>query len=219
MQRVIRGFAQFSAGEATVLRLIVKVDVDGSLDPVVSSLKTVEVDPDGPKVHIIHSEVGDISENDVNLAQSSGAIVIGFNVDPDTAARKAADNYGIDIRTYTVIYTLIEDVEKALRGLLDPVYEDKVIGRAEVRAIFRIPRTGNIAGSYILDGLARRNAKAQVRRKDDLVAPKQNVSSLKRFEEDVREVRSGFECGIGLSNFNDFEEGDVIEFVVSERVN
>jgi len=213
-------FAQFKAGNVSELTLVVKVDVDGSLEPVVESLNSIKIDKeDAPRLRVIHAEVGTITENDINLAQSAGAIVIGFNNDIDSAARKAAENYGVEIRSYNVIYQLLEDIELALHGLLEPVYQDKVIGRAEVRAVFRIPRVGSIAGSYILDGTARRNAKARVLRKDKIVAESQGVSSLKRFEEDVREVRAGFECGIGLGNFHDFEEGDVIEFLVQERVN
>ncbi|MFP4323199.1 MAG: translation initiation factor IF-2 [Anaerolineales bacterium] len=212
-------FAQFQAGEATELNLIVKVDVDGSLEPVVQSLNSIEISEDGPKVRVIQSDVGNVNETDVNLAQSAGAIIIAFNTLIDNAARRQAENYGVEIRQYNIIYKLIEDVELALHGLLEPVYESVVIGRAEVRATFRIPKIGTIAGCYVLDGTIRRNAKARVRRKDGIVAEEQNVRSLKRFEEDVREVRSGFECGVGLAHFNDFEEGDVIEFLVQERVN
>jgi translation initiation factor IF-2 len=212
-------FARFEAGNMQELRLIVKVDVDGSLEPVVNSLKEIKMQEGGPKINLIHAEVGNITENDVNLAQSTGAVIIGFNTEADNAARRAADSFGVDIRTYNVIYKLLEDIELSLAGLLEPVYEDKVIGRAEVRAIFNIPKIGAIAGSFILEGAARRNAKAQVRRGKDLVAEKQSVSSLKRFEEDVREVRAGFECGIGLANFHEYQKGDIIEFVVSERVN
>ena len=212
-------FKQFQAGEATELTLIVKADVDGSLEPVVNSLKDITVQDGGPSVNIIHAEVGKISENDVNLAQSAGATIVGFNVDVDNAARKAAENYHVDIRTYQIIYKLIEDIELALHGLLEPVYEDKVIGRAEVRQIFHIPKVGEIAGCYVLDGMARRNAKARVLRGGEIISQHQGVSSLKRMQEDVREVRTGFECGIGLANFHDFKSGDIIEFVVQERVN
>lgn len=213
-------FAQFEAGETSELRLIVKVDVDGSLEPVVSSLQKIKIeDEKAPTLRILHAEVGEVTENDVNLAQVSGAIIVGFNVEPDSAARRAAENFGVEIRTYEVIYKLLEDIELALKGLLEPVYEDKVIGRAQVRATFNIPKIGVIAGCYITDGVARRNAKARVIRGSGQVAELQTVSSLKRFEEDVREVKTGFECGIGLSQFHDFREGDVIEFVVSERVN
>jgi len=212
-------FAQFQAGEMTELALVVKVDVDGSLQPVVASLEDIEISADGPRVRIIHAEVGDITENDVNLAQSSNAIIVGFNTDADNAARKAAEAYRVEIRHYNIIYKLIEDIELALHGLLEPVYEDKVVGRAEVRAVFKIPKVGFIAGCYVLDGTIQRNAKARVRRHGEIISDKQGVSSLKRVEEDVREVRSGFECGIRLANFQDYKEGDIIEFIVSERVN
>lgn len=212
-------FAQFQAGQTTELRLIVKADVNGSLEPITNSLKNIKVEDKGLKVNIIHGDTGDITENDVNLAQSTGAILIGFNVEPDNAARRAAESQHVDIRTYSIIYKLIEDVELALNGLLEPEYEDKVIGVAEVRKVFKIPKAGHIAGSYIREGVARRNAKARVRRGSVVIADNQGVSSLRRIDEDVREVRSGFECGIGLGNFNDFREGDVIEFIVRERVN
>jgi translation initiation factor IF-2 len=212
-------FKQFEAGETSELRLIIKVDVDGSLEPVVSSVEAIKEEEGGPKIRVIHSEVGNITEDDVNLAQSSNAIIIGFNNETDNAARRAAENYGVDIRTYTIIYKLIEDVELALHGLLEPVYEDKVIGKAEVRATFQIPKIGQIAGCFIIDGTARRNAKARVVRGGEVITNDQGVSSLKRFEEDVREVRQGFECGVGLANFHEFKPGDVIEFVVKERVN
>jgi len=212
-------FAQFKAGERQELLLIIKADVDGSLEPVVTSLEEIEIQDDGPTVRVIHSEVGEITENDVNLAQSASATIIGFNVDPDNAARKHAENLGVDIRTYSIIYKLIEDIELALKGMLAPIYEAKVIGKAEVREVFRISKVGAIAGSYIIDGEARRNAKARVRRGDDYLAENLSVTSLKRFQDDVREVRQGFECGIGLNQFNDYEIGDVIEFVIQERVN
>jgi translation initiation factor IF-2 len=167
---------------------------------------------------VLHADVGEITENDVNLAAASDAVIIGFNVEADTAALRAAESHGIDIRTYNVIYHLIENVELALRGLLEPVYEDRVVGVAQVRRVIRVPRVGKIAGAMVLDGTIRRNAKARVARGSAVLAKDVNVTSLKRFEEDVREVRSGFECGIGLS-FQDFEEGDRIEFYVRERVN
>lgn len=210
-------FAQFQAGEAKELNLILKVDVQGSLEPIVNSLQDLKESE--IKVHILHAEVGNITESDIMLASASGAIVIGFNVRVDRAAQGMADNTGVDVRLYNIIYKLIEDVELALHGLLEPVYEDVVIGRAEVRAVFKVPRQGFIAGCYISDGEARRNAQARVLRQGKYLIEGANVSSLKRFEEDVREVRTGFECGIGVANFNDFKEGDVIEFTVSQRVN
>jgi translation initiation factor IF-2 len=209
-------FSRFQAGEAKELLLIIKVDVDGSLEPVVKSVESLEVQ--GLRVKVLHADVGEITENDVNLAAASDAVILGFNVTPDSAAARVAESQGVDIRTYTIIYKLIESVELALHGMLEPQYEDKVIGVAEVRRIIRVPRIGEIAGSYVLDGTIRRNAKARVLRKGQSLAENVNVTSLKRFEEDVREVRTGFECGIGLS-FQGFEEGDRIEFYVRERVN
>jgi translation initiation factor IF-2 len=212
-------FARFQAGETSKLRLIIKSDVQGSLEPIKSSLLDLKLEDGGPSVEIIHDDVGDVTENDVNLAQSSHAIVIGFNVDVDNAARRTAENNGIDIRTYSIIYKLIEDIELALHGLLEPEYEDRIIGVAEVRAVFKIPKIGYIAGCYVSNGVIRRNAKVRVVRDGRVVAENQGVSSLKRIEEDVREVRSGFECGVGLGNFQNFQEGDELEFLVTERVN
>lgn len=210
-------FAQFQAGEAKELNLILKADVQGSLEPIVNSLE--ELKESEIKVHILHAEVGNITESDIMLASASGAIVIGFNVRVDKAAQGMAENTGVDVRQYNIIYKLIEDVELALHGLLEPVYEDVVIGRAEVRAVFKVPRQGFIAGCYVGNGEARRNAQVRVLRKGEILIEGANVSSLKRFEEDVREVRTGFECGVGVANFNDFKEGDMIEFTVRQRVN
>ena len=209
-------FTRFQAGEAKELLLIIKVDVDGSLEPVVKSVENLEVQ--GLRVKVLHADVGEITENDVNLAAASDAVIIGFNVEPDSAAARVAESQGVDIRTYRIIYKLIESVELALHGMLEPQYEDKVIGVAEVRRVIRVPKIGEIAGSYVLEGTIRRNAKARVVRKGETLADNVNVTSLKRFEEDVRDVRTGFECGIGLS-FQGFEEGDRIEFYVRERVN
>jgi translation initiation factor IF-2 len=210
-------FERFQAGETAELLLIIKVDVDGSLEPVVNSVENIQVQD--LKVRVLHADVGDISENDVNLASASGAIIIGFNVEADSAAERAAESLGVDIRTYNIIYHLIESVELALQGLLEPEYADKVVGVAEVRRIIRVPRVGTIAGSYVLDGTARRNAKTRVVRDGEVLAENLNVGSLKRFEDDVREVRKDFECGIRLNGFQDFEEGDRIQFYVRERVN
>jgi translation initiation factor IF-2 len=213
-------FAQYNAGMAKELTLILKVDVQGSLQPVVDSLNDIKKgSKDGVGLKILAADVGNVSENDVNLAAASHAIILGFNVDIDNPARKSAEAQHVEIRSYTIIYKLLEDIELALKGMLDPVYAPKQIGAAEVRQVFRISKIGAIAGSYIREGEARRNAKARVRRAGKLLIEETTVSSLKRFNEDVREVRSGFECGIGLNNFNEFEEGDIIEFFVMERVN
>ncbi len=210
-------FERFQAGETKELLLVIKVDVDGSLEPVVKSVENIEVGE--LKVRVLHAGVGQITEDDVNLANASGAIIIGFNVKADPPAARTAESLGVDIRSYNIIYKLIESVELALKGLLEPEYEDRRIGVAEVRAVFHIPRQGNIAGCYVTDGVIRRNSKARVLRGHDQLATDLNVSSLKRFEEDVREVRRDYECGVGLSGFDDFEEGDRIEFYVRERVN
>ena len=207
-------FAQFQAGQAKTLNLIIKADVQGTLEPIVDSLLKLEVGD--LQLDIIHSGIGNIVESDVMLAAASEAIVVGFQVNVDSAARRMADSEGVDIRTYEIIYKLIEDIENALKGLLEPVYVDVTIGEAEVRAIFRIRRIGVIAGCYMRNGVARRDARARVFRGGSMIH-EGAVSSLKRFEEDVREVRTGFECGVGLSNFEAFEEGDIIQFYVKER--
>jgi translation initiation factor IF-2 len=212
-------YARFQAGEAKELNLIIKADVRGSLEPIVSSLEDLSVQEGDNelKVHILHADVGAISDSDVMLASTTGAIIIGFEVGPDIAAQRRADSEGVEIRQYRIIYKLIEEVEQALEGLLEPVYEDVPIGTAEVRQVFSIPKVGQIAGCYIRDGEARRNAQARVIRNHQEIH-KAAVSSLKRFQEDVREVRAGFECGIGVTGFASFQEGDVIQFVVRQRV-
>jgi translation initiation factor IF-2 len=213
-------FKQVSAGNAKDLNLVIKVDVQGSLEPITNSLKDLSgKNAEGLKIKILAAEVGNISENDIMLAAASDAIVIGFKVDVDNAARRTAEAQSVDVRVYDIIYKLFEDVELALKGMLKPVYAPKTIGTAEVRQVFRISKIGAIAGSMVRDGEARRNAHARVRRGGKVLIEDTGVSSLKRFNEDVREVRSGFECGIGLANFNDFEVGDSIEFFVMERVN
>ncbi len=203
------------SGDQT-LRLVIKADVQGSLEPIVNSLK--DLGDDKLKIKILLEGTGNISESDVNLAVASSAIVIGFNVEADPAALRVAEAEGVDLRQYSIIYKLIDDVDKALKGLLEPEYADKTTGRAEVRAIFKIPRRGNIAGSFVLDGQIARNALARVVRQDQ-VLHESKFSSLKRFTEDVTEVARGFECGIGVEGFNDFKEGDIIEAYIKERIN
>lgn len=209
-------FKQYKAGQAKELLLILKVDFQGSLEPVINS--TNDLGKEGLGVNILHAETGNITENDVNLAISSKAIVIGFRVDVDNAAHRLAEANGVQVRLYTVIYQLLEDVEKALKGMLDPVYADKVIGVAEVRKVFKIPKIGKIAGCIIREGEARRNAKVRVRRGRQIMIENTNVGSIKRETEDVREVRTGLECGINIDGFEDFIPGDLIEFIVTERV-
>jgi len=207
-------FAQFQAGQAKTLNLIIKADVQGTLEPIIDSLRKLETGE--LKLDILHTAPGNVVESDVMLATASQAIIIGFQVNVDPAARRMADSEGVDIRIYKIIYKLIEDIDKALKGLLEPTYVDVTIGEAEVRATFRIRHIGVIAGCYIRNGVARRNARARVWRGEEQLYDGQ-VSSLKRFQEDVPEVRTDFECGVGLGNFGDFEEGDRIEFYVKER--
>jgi translation initiation factor IF-2 len=210
-------FSRAEAGDVKELRLILKVDVQGSLEPIENSIKDIKSEE--LKVKVLYAETGNITENDVNLAVSSHAIIIGFNVDVDNAARRLAESQGVEIRLYNVIYQLIEDVEKALKGMLEPVYEDKVIGVAEVRKVFKISKVGKIAGCIVREGEIRRNAKVRVRRGANLLIENAAVSSLKRETEDVREVRAGFECGVSVDGFEDFAPGDLLEFTVRERVN
>lgn len=213
-------FAQVAAGEAKDLNLILKADVQGSLQPITESVNNIgKGNPDGIRLRILAADVGNITENDVMLAAASSAIVVGFNVEVDNAARRSAEAQHVEIRHYSIIYKLFEDIELAIKGMLDPVYEPKTIGVAEVRQIFRITKVGTIAGSYIREGEARRNAKARVKRGGKIVHAESAVSSLKRVDDDAREVRTGFECGIGLADFNDFHVGDLIEFFIMERVN
>lgn len=212
-------FAQVKSGEAKEMTVILKVDVQGSLQPIVNSLdKMSEESSEGIRLRLLQSDVGNISESDVMLASASGGIILGFNVDIDGGARRSAETHNVEIRKYDTIYRLLEDVELALQGMLEPVYADKTIGVAEVRQVFRISKVGTIAGCMIKEGEARRNAKARVKRGGAVLVENSPVSSLKRLQEDVREVRQGFECGVGLSNFSDFVTGDLIEFYITERV-
>lgn len=214
-------FAQFAAGETKELNLIVKADVQGSLEPIINELNGLSGNNrEGIGIRILSSGIGNVSENDVMLATSSDAIIIAFNVDVDSAARKAAESQHVDVRKYNIIYKLLESIELALEGMLEPVYEPKTIGVAEVRQVFNISR-GNIAGCYVTSGEIRRGGgtKVRVMRGKEMIAENRGVASLKRVKDDVREVRQGFECGISLDGFNEFQEGDHLEFYVMERVN
>ncbi len=209
-------FEQIQAGQVKELNLIVKADVQGTIEPIVSSLE--KLGDENLKVNILHTGTGNINESDVMLAVASRAIIVGFNVQVDPAAKRSAEAERVDIRLYDVIYKLIDDVDKALKGLLEPVYREVVTGHAEVRAVFSIPRVGKVAGVYVTDGHITRNSLARIRRNGEVVYDGR-VSSLKRFTEDVKEVREGFECGVGLEGFQDFEEGDIIEIYEKEREN
>ncbi|HXW38620.1 MAG TPA: translation initiation factor IF-2, partial [Acidimicrobiales bacterium] len=201
-------FEQIQRGETATLNLILKADVRGSLEAVTESLRKLE--RDDVKLSFVHRGVGGITESDVELAQASNATIIGFNVRPDRRAREMAASADVEIRTYEIIYKLLEDLQAAMLGLLAPVYEEVVTGEAEVRQVFRVPRVGAVAGCYVRDGVITRGSKVRFLR-DGVVIWKGTVSSLRRFKDDVREVQSGFECGIGLSDYQDLKEGDVIE--------
>jgi len=207
-------FAAFQAGEAKELSLIVKADVQGSLEPIMSEVEKLGKGEIG--VNVLYAETGNIGENDVMLASASKAIVIGFNVQADVAARRLAEKEGVSIRLYDIIYRMTEDIEKALKGMLDPVVTEKVIGRAEVLAVFPISKVGKIAGCKVRDGELRRNAKVRLYRGEDLVYEGE-MSSLKHEKENVSEIRTGFECGVGLKNFHDIEVGDELVCYVLEK--
>ena len=206
-------FERFQAGEVRELRLIIKADVQGSLEPIMSSLN--EMSEGDIKINILHSGTGNIGKNDVMLASASRAVVIGFNVKADDSAYRLAEAEGVSIRLYEIIYRLTEDVEKALKGMLEPEEKEIVIGKAEVRAVFRISKIGNVAGCMVLDGEIRRNANIRVIRNDEVLF-EGTLSSLKRHQDDVREVRSGYECGIGIKGYNGVEEGDILEGYIIE---
>lgn len=208
-------FDRFQSGEVRELRLVIKADVQGSLEPIVSSLE--DMNNGDISINILQADTGNIGESDVMLAAASKAIVIGFNVEADSAARRLADSEGVSIRLYDIIYRLTEDVEKALIGMLEPELVETDIGKAEVRAVFRISKVGNVAGCRVLEGEIRRNAKMRVIR-DDQEIFSGDISSLKHHQDDVREVRQGFECGVSLKDFNDFEEGDILESFIIEEV-
>ena len=210
---------QFQAGEAKELAIVLKADVQGSLQPITDELQNISKrNEEGIAVRVLRQEVGRITESDVMLANASSAIVVGFNVNADNPALVSADAQGVEIRRYNIIYKLFEDIELALHGMLEPKFANRVVGVAEVRQTFNVPRSGVIAGSMIREGAARRNAKARLRRGDRVIIDSVNVASLRRFQDDVREVRSGFECGIGLDGVNDYQIGDLIEFIVREKV-
>ena len=201
-------FTQIQAGEVATLNLIIKADVHGSLEAVTESLRKLE--RDDVKVAFVHRAVGGITENDITLAATTNATIIGFNVRPDRKARDLAEKESVEIRTYEIIYKLLEDMEKAMLGLLAPEFEEVVTGEAEVREIFRVPRIGAIAGCFVRTGVITRGTKVRFLREGTIIW-KGSIQSLRRFKDDVREVREGFECGIGLSDFQDLKAGDIIE--------
>lgn len=208
-------FNRLQQGETKTLNLIIKADVQGSLEPIVNSLE--KLSNDEVDVEILRAATGPITESDVLLASASDAIILGFSVEADPIARNAAASVGVQIQTYRIIYKLIEDVELALNGMLEPVYEDVVIGRAEVREVFKIRQVGSIAGCYMRTGEGRRNAKARLIRNGKLMHAG-NVASLKHLAESVREVKAGFEFGVSIEGWSDYRAGDIIEFYTTQRV-
>lgn len=201
-------FSQIQSGNVKELDIIVKADVQGSVEAVTQSL--VKLSNDEVVVKVIHGGVGAITESDIVLASASNAIVIGFNVRPDPTAKVTAERENVDVRLYKVIYNAIEDVEAAMKGMLDPIFEEKVLGHAEVRQIFKASGVGNIAGSYVLDGLFQRGCKVRISREGNQIF-EGNLASLKRFKDDVKEVKAGYECGLVFEGFNDIAELDVVE--------
>lgn len=201
-------FEQMKQGEMKDLNVIIKGDVQGSVEALSASLMKIEVE--GVNVRIIHTAVGAINESDVTLANASNGIIIGFNVRPDSGAKRAAEEENVDMRLHRVIYNVIEEIESAMKGMLDPEYEEKVIGEVEVRQTFKVSKVGTIAGSYVTEGKITRNAGVRVIR-DGIVQYEGEINTLKRFKDDVKEVAQGYECGITLEKYNDVKEGDVIE--------
>ena len=206
-------FASVQAGETKELQLIVKADVQGSLEPIMVELEKLGKGPIG--VRVLYAETGNIGENDVMLASASKAIIVGFNVQADVAARRLAEAEGVSIRLYDIIYRMTEDIEKALKGMLEPEVVEKVVGRANVLAVFSASKLGRVAGCRVTEGELRRNAKVRLYRGPDMVYEGE-MASLRHEKEDVREIRTGFECGVGLKNFNDIQVGDVLICYVLE---
>ncbi|MCS3915822.1 translation initiation factor IF-2 [Caldanaerobacter subterraneus subsp. tengcongensis MB4] len=208
-------FRQIQEGTVKELNVIIKADVQGSVEALRKSLE--ELSNEEVRIRVIHGAVGAITETDVMLASASNAIIIGFNVRPETNAKALAEKEKVEIKLYRIIYDAIEDVKAAMKGMLEPKYKEVELGRAEVRAVFKIPGVGNVAGCYVLNGKIARNADVRIVR-DGIVIYEGKIASLKRFKDDVREVQQGFECGIGIEKFNDIKEGDIIEAYTMEEI-
>jgi translation initiation factor IF-2 len=201
---------QIEAGRRNEIAIILKADVQGSIEALIGSLAKLSTDE--VRVKILHSAVGGITGGDVSLAEASDALVVGFNVVPDASARQMAERQGVDIRLYRVIYDIIDDVRRLMEEGLAPEVRQETMGRAEVRQVFKVSRVGTIAGCYVVDGVANRNAKVRVIRNNVVVEDERQLDSLKRFKDDVREVRTGMECGLKIAGYDDIKEGDVLEF-------
>ncbi|MBV9233553.1 MAG: translation initiation factor IF-2, partial [Candidatus Eremiobacteraeota bacterium] len=211
----LESFMSMPAEGKKVLNLIIKADGQGSLEALRARMESLSTDD--VEIRVIHGGVGAISPNDVNLASASNGVLIGFNIRPDETARRLAENEGVDLRFYQVIYEIEDDLKKAMRGMLSPVEREVVLGRAEVRQVFKVSRVGTIVGCYITSGKITRNAKARIVR-DGTVVFDGEIESLRRFKEDVREVAEGFECGIQIAKYQDLKEGDIVEAYALERV-
>ncbi|MGD6888799.1 translation initiation factor IF-2 [Bacillus mobilis] len=208
-------FQQIQEGDVKEINLIVKADVQGSVEAMAASLRKIDVE--GVKVKIIHTGVGAITESDVILASASNAIVIGFNVRPDVNAKRTAELENVDVRLHRIIYKVIEEIESAMQGMLDPEFEEKVIGQAEVRQTFKVTKVGTIAGCYVIDGKITRDSGVRIIR-DGIVIFEGQLDTLKRFKDDVKEVAQNYECGITIERYNDLKEGDIIEAYIMEEV-
>ena len=208
-------YSQVQLGSIKELNLIIKGDVHGTVEAISGSVTGIDTGGE-VGIKVIHTAVGGITENDVLLASTSKAIICGFNVRPEPKAKDLAKKYNVEIKLYTVIYDLMEDIKQALLGLLEPVYEEVTLGRAEVRDTFKVPKIGIIAGCMVTDGKVIRNAKARLLR-DNVVIHEGRIDSLRRFKDDAKEVLSGYECGIGLGSYNDIKVGDVIEAYTEEE--
>ena len=208
-------FANMGEGAAQTLSLIIKADVQGSQEALAQSL--LKLSTDEVKVQVVHAAVGGISESDVNLAIASKAVIIGFNVRADAGARKLAENNGVDIRYYSIIYDAVDELKVAMSGMLAPEKREEVIGTAEIRQVFSVSKIGAIAGCMVTSGMVRRNARLRLLR-DNVVVFTGELECLKRFKDDVREVKEGFECGLNIKNYNDINEGDQLEFFEIKEV-
>jgi translation initiation factor IF-2 len=204
-----------ASGQTATLPLVIKGDVDGSVQALSDALE--QIGTDEVQVEVIHRGVGAVNESDVLLAETAGAVIIGFRVRPQTAARQEAERADVEIKSYDVIYNAVDDITAALEGMLSPEEKETIEGSAEVRETFRVSRVGTIAGCYVQEGRIDRKGRARVIR-DGIVVYDGEIGSLKRFKDDVKEVREGFECGIGVANFNDVKVGDVIECYTVEEV-
>jgi translation initiation factor IF-2 len=201
-------FDAMTEGETKSLNLIIKSDVQGSQEALVHAMQKLSTDE--IKVQVVHAQVGGITESDINLAMASNAVVIGFNVRADQQAKRVAEGNGVDIRYYNIIYDAVDEIKSAMAGMLSPDRKEEVIGLVEIRQVFRVSKVGNVAGCMVLEGLVRRGARVRLLR-DSVVLFTGELDSLKRFKDDVREVKEGFECGLSVKNYDDIKEGDQLE--------